>query len=91
MIVNYPSEFMELAVPGYLLIWITSVFFSGGYDSPIRLSKVIRGIFTGTLIILVIYALLPEAYRFSRALILLGSVWARIAMIIARLFLNAIS
>ena len=91
MIVNYPSEFMELAVPGYLLIWITSVFFSGGYDSPIRLSKVIRGIFTGTLIILVIYALLPEAYRFSRALILLGSVWASIAMILARLFLNAIS
>lgn len=91
MVVNYPPAFMQLAVPGYIFLWITSVFFSGGYDSPIRLSKVIRGIFTGTLFILVIYALLPEASRFSRALILLGSVWASIAMILDRLLLNALS
>ncbi|HRH66668.1 MAG TPA: glycosyltransferase [Bacteroidia bacterium] len=88
--VHYPPEFMKFAVPGYLVVWITSVFFSGGYDSPIRLSKVIRGVFTGTLLILVIYALLPEEFRFSRALILLGAVWASIAMAGARLLLNAV-
>ena len=91
MLVNYPVEFMSIAVPSYAFLWIVSVFFSGGYDIPIRLSKVIRGIFTGTLLILVIYALLSEEYRFSRALILLGSVWASISMTAIRLLLNAIS
>jgi O-antigen biosynthesis protein len=88
MLVHYPPEFMLLAVPSYLLIWILAVYFSGGYDSPVRLQKIVRGLFTGTLLILVIYALLPEHYRFSRALILLGAVWASIVMISLRLILN---
>ena len=86
--VNYPKEFILFAVPGYIFIWITSIYFSGGYDQPIRLPKIIRGIFTGTILILVVYALLPEMYRFSRALILLGAVWASISMIISRLIIN---
>ena len=90
MVVHYPEIFMLMAVPGYILVWIVSVFFSGGYEQPVRLPKIIRGIFSGTILILVIYALLPEMYRFSRALILLGSVWASISMIASRLILNFI-
>lgn len=90
MVVNYPEIFMLMAVPGYILIWIVSVYFSGGYEQPVRLPKIIRGIFSGTILILVIYALLPEIYRFSRALILLGAVWASIAMIVSRLVINMI-
>ncbi len=88
MFVNYPGEFILLAVPGYIFIWIVSIYFSGGYDQPIKLPKIIRGIFSGTILILVVYALLPEMYRFSRALILLGAVWASISMIVARLIIN---
>lgn len=88
MQVNYPAFFLQVAVPGYIFLWVFSVFFSGGYDHPVKLEKVIRGIFTGTLLILVVYALLPEAYRFSRALILLGAVWASISMIGLRLVLG---
>ncbi len=88
MIVQYPPEFMMLAVPAYIIVWILSVYFSGGYDIPVRLQKIVRGLFSGTLLILVIYALLPEHYRFSRALILLGSVWASLSMISMRLALN---
>ncbi len=73
---NYPSVFMNLVVPVYILTWLTGIYLSGGYDKPVQLSKVIRGIFSGTLLILVVYALLPEAYRFSRALILIGTIWA---------------
>src|SRR5205085_12375180 len=62
--------------------------FSGGYDKPIRLEKIIRGLMTGTLLILVGYALLPETYRFSRALILLGAIWAAIEMLTMRVLLN---
>jgi GT2 family glycosyltransferase len=88
MFVSYPDAFMVFAVPSYLFIWIVSVYFSGGYDSPIRLPKIVRGIFSGTILILVIYALLPETYRFSRALILLGAIWASISMVVARLIIN---
>ena len=88
--INYPDEFMKFAVPLYGLIWITSIFFSGGYDKPIKLSRIIRGVFLGTLLILVVYALLPESYRFSRAIILLGSVWATLSIVGFRFLINVI-
>ncbi len=89
--INYPDTFMEIVVPLYCLVWITTVFFSGGYDLPIKPARIIRGIFTGTLLILVIYALLPEDFRFSRALILLGGFWASAAMITGRLIINLLT
>jgi len=73
---GYPREYMMFVVPVYILIWIISLYFSGGYDRPFKLRAVFRGIVTGTLIILVIYALLPESLRFSRALLLMGATWA---------------
>lgn len=88
MNVHYPDIFLQAAVPIYLTCWIICIYLSGGYDVPIRISKVVRGVFTGTLIILVGYALLPEAYRFSRALILLGAAWASAATVVIRLSMN---
>lgn len=77
---GYPPGFFTFAVPGYLLVWILSSYFNGVYDQPARPGKIIRGTVMGTVIILVAYALLPESLRFSRAIILLGTVWAIIAM-----------
>lgn len=71
----YPDAFMQYVVPGYILVWILSAYYSGGYDKPLRLWKYFRGILIGTFTILVVYALLPESLRFSRALILLGTLW----------------
>mgnify|MGYP002638712354 FL=1 len=68
---HYPMLFMFVAVPIYVLIWLISVYLSGGYDRPIRLRKVTQGMIVGTFIILILYSLLPESYRFSRALIIL--------------------
>jgi O-antigen biosynthesis protein len=76
----YPVEYMKVIIPGYIAIWLMSVYFSGGYEKPVRAWKIARGIIAGTVLILVIYALLPEEYRYSRALILLGSAWTILAM-----------
>jgi len=76
---QYPREYMTIVVPIYILIWLLSLFFSGAYDTPVKPSRIFKGIFTGTLIILVIYALLPESLRFSRALLLMGGAWALVA------------
>ncbi len=80
----YPPEFMRFFVPAYILFWVTATYFSGGYDKPLRLYRLVRGVGLGTIAILVIYALLPADMRFSRALILLGSVWAVFSMILTR-------
>ena len=77
---SYPDIFFIYVIPAYIIIWIASIYFSGGYDKPVRINKSITGMIVGTTIILVLYALLPESFRFSRALILLGAGWGLIAL-----------
>jgi GT2 family glycosyltransferase len=86
----YSLRIVGVAFPAYVFIWLLTVFLSGGYDKPIRLWKILRGVVVGTGIILMIYALLPETYRFSRALILLGSFWTLGILILLRVLQNII-
>jgi GT2 family glycosyltransferase len=85
---HYPLEFITIAVPVYILIWLLSVYLSGGYDKPIKAIKIFQGLLIGTIIILVGYALLSEEYRFSRALIGMGAAWSLICMFLIRIMLN---
>ncbi len=87
-VAQYPPFFMQVVVPIYILVWIIAAFLSGGYDQPIRISRMVRGLLTGTVIILVGYALLPETLRFSRALILFGTAWASLSVTLTRLALH---
>jgi O-antigen biosynthesis protein len=86
--VYYPERFMQVVIPAYVLAWLTSVYLSGGYDKPVKLYKIVRGILTGAVLILVAYALLPESYRYSRAIILLSTLWAALSMCGIRLLLS---
>jgi len=81
---SYPDIFFIYVIPAYIIIWIASIYFSGGYDKPVRIIKSFTGMIVGTTIILVLYALLPESFRFSRALILLGAGWGLIALPLIR-------
>lgn len=85
---HYPAMYMRMFVPAYVAVWLTSIFFSGGYDRPVQLIKIIRGLATGTVVILVGYALLDEQFRFSRALILIGTLWAMLITILLRMALS---
>lgn len=73
---HYPPEYMQYAVPSYITIWILSIISSKGYRMPVDSKKLFKGILSGTLIILIIYSLLSEDYRYSRMLLILGTVWA---------------
>ncbi len=88
---NYPDQYLNLIVPSYVLIWLISIFLSGGYERLVKIGALFRGVIFGTFFILVIYALLPENLRFSRVLILFGTIWALISTIGIRLLLNFIS
>ena len=84
----YPSEFLQFVVPVYILIWIISIYINNGYDKPARPVNILFGIITGTIIILIIYALLPSYLRFSRALILIGGILALVLTLSFRFFVN---
>lgn len=85
---SYPIEFIAIAVPAYILVWLLVVYFTGGYDRPFKLMKLFQGLFFGTVTILVIYGLLSEEYRFSRALIILGAFWGLLSMTATRFLLQ---
>lgn len=84
----YPPRFLHVVVPAYILIWLFSFYYSGAYDRPMKLLSFLKGHLVGLLAILVVYALLPLEWRYSRALIFLGSLWALLATLSIRLILH---
>ena len=86
----YAPALMNTAVPIYIFIWLMAVWLLGGYDKPYKLSKLVRGLFIGTIGIAILYAFQNEAWRFSRAIIILGAFWTVIAAVGLRILLNAI-
>lgn len=84
----FPSEVLKIALPAYTLTWILSVWLSGGYDKPVKLFRIIRGLLAGTALILMVYGLLPKEYQFSRVFILLGASWSIVIFMLSRLLLH---
>lgn len=72
-ITAYPKEMLTIHLPYYTAVWMLSIYFNGGYKSPFNLSKLTRSLVLGTLIILMIYGLLPNHLHFSRGIILFGT------------------
>ncbi|HEX2396325.1 MAG TPA: glycosyltransferase, partial [Bacteroidales bacterium] len=87
----YPPEYMRIMVPGYIAIWILCIFITTGYEKKVKFTDLVRGVLTGTLIILVVYALLPEDWRFSRALIILGTLWVLVSTFLIRYLLHSLN
>ena len=85
---SYPRIFLIYVVPCYVLLWLFSIYYLGGYSRQVKLKNVFRGIGVGALFVLVFYALLSENMRFSRAIVLIGMVWTLIAVPVTRLILN---
>lgn len=85
---EYPDIFSQLVLPLYILLWLGINKLSGVYDKPFKLNKLLRGTLYGLITLLSLYALLPEAWRFSRAIILLGSAWSGISILFSRMLLR---
>lgn len=81
----YPASYMFFAVPVYIIIWTVTILYSKGYDKPFKTSNLWKSIFAGSFIILLFYSLLPEQYRYSRAMILFATLYASIILPILRL------
>jgi O-antigen biosynthesis protein len=86
--IPYDDFLVTIALVIYALIWNLFIYLFGGYDKPIKLLDLMKGIFFGAITILVMYALLSENYRFSRAIILFGTLTAFFTSSFLRYFLH---
>lgn len=82
----YPSFFYYVILPAYVLIWIFCLFFNEVYSYYSKISNYFKGSIFGAISILVIFSFLPENYRYSRAIVLFGSIVAISAPMMIRFF-----
>ncbi len=62
--------------PLYIMIWLGTAWLNGAYDARYELRRLVRGLSFGTLLLAAVYGFLDLDYRPSRALVLMGAVWA---------------
>lgn len=80
----FPKFYFYWVIPAYIVVWLLSIAGCKGYRKPVKLNNVNKGIAIGTVAILLIYALLPETLRFSRAVVLFGAMWTVIIINLVR-------
>ncbi|MBN2746346.1 MAG: hypothetical protein JXR34_06445, partial [Bacteroidales bacterium] len=83
----YPPVFLNVFMPAYILLIMITSYYSGGYDNPLKLPKLIRGQILGIMLVFVFYAFLPENFRFSRATLLFAAFYIPIISLIWRFIL----
>lgn len=88
--IDFPKAFYRYVLPSYALIWVLTTFLCSAYEFPLRIRRKFQGALIGTGLILILYSLLPEELRFSRAVILIGAVVALIAMWLSNAVASAI-
>ena len=81
---NYFNNSIYYSLAVYSLVYVVSLLFYGVYRRNYKLGQVLRAIFSALIILLAIYGLLEPELRFSRAVLVLSSIWAFIAAIAIR-------
>ncbi|MDR1848295.1 MAG: glycosyltransferase family 2 protein [Bacteroidales bacterium] len=87
----YPQSYFLYVIPCYILVLLASVYIYGGYSKNTKTTRLISGVAVGMFVLLVFYSLLPSSLRYSRALILMGSVMTLVVVIISRLLVRLIT
>lgn len=87
----YPDAAVQLIFPVYILFALISMYLSGGYDKPVKLRNIIKGIIPALLAMLIFYGLLGEEYRFSRLVIIVGGLGILLSVILVRTVLHLLN
>jgi GT2 family glycosyltransferase len=74
--IQYDRKLLLIAFPAYTLFYLITAYYAGLYDRWYKRSELVRSSIIATIVLLAAYALLPEQYRFSRAIILFGAMLA---------------
>lgn len=73
---SYPKELYTSAIPIYGLFWVLILLVGKSYKQKLSPALFFRNIAIGSALLFLSYSFLPESMRYSRALLILGSVVA---------------
>jgi GT2 family glycosyltransferase len=71
---NFELPFLTTSLFTYAAVTAIVLVYANVYDSNYKIERLFKGWLIALLVLLGIYALLPESYRFSRAVILIGTI-----------------
>ena len=83
--VNYSPQVLFTAFPAFTALFLATAFYSGLYDKGYKQQQLVRSTTIAALVLLSVYALLPESLRFSRGILVIGILVAFILMNLMRL------
>jgi hypothetical protein len=82
--VDYPDKLIFISLPIFTLLYLTAAYYAGLYDRHYKKGSVLRSTIIATVALLTAYALLPEQYRFSRAIVVFGALMAFLLISVLR-------
>lgn len=86
--VHFPLSVLFISLPLYASVWLFFSWIFGLYDRDCKILDLLKSLTMGTIFILVVYALLPKEWQFSRLYILVGSLWSFLYFIVSRMYLS---
>jgi GT2 family glycosyltransferase len=84
----YDQNLLVIAFPAIAIIFVLVSYYAGLYDRQQKKGRVVNATIISVLIVLTTYSLLPERFRFSRGIILLGSFFSFVILSLNRLLLR---
>ncbi len=86
---HFVPQLVNISLPGFTLVFLLAATLAGIYDNKYKPAKAFYAALIAIIVMLAVYSLLPERFRFSRGVILAGGLTASLCITLFRALLQA--